>query len=249
MMRHTTVHRLLILLVIGLLAGSAVAKQALESAAGAWGRQLAQVVSDGRVSYRTLAREPGPLDAWLDQVALLDPDSLAAWPRPRQLALLLNLYNGTTLRLVRDNLPVGSIKEIGGWFRSPWSLPVVRLAGETFSLDELEHRRIRPVYNDPRIHVALVCAARGCPPLREELYTASGLEEQLDDQARRFLQRSPTKNRLEGGTLWLSPIFKWYAEDFGADEAALKAWLEPWLPGACQARIRWTDYDWSLNAR
>ncbi len=201
------------------------------------------------MDYEALEEERESLQAVLRSAAAVSREAFEAWPREEELAFLINVYNAATLELILDHDRPATIRDIGGWFRSPWSLEVVGLFGEQISLDRLEHDMIRVWYTEPRIHFALVCAARGCPPLRSGAYRGETLEADLQEQARVFLQHSPRRNRLENGVLYLSPIFKWYGEDFAKDRAGLKAWLEDWLPGAGGATIRWTDYDWSLNGR
>jgi hypothetical protein len=171
------------------------------------------------------------------------------------MAFLINAYNAYTLQLIIDHHPVKSIKDIGSFFKGPWDQPVVRLFGRTLTLNNLEHDIIRVDYQEPRIHFALVCAARGCPPLRNEAYLADRLEEQLDDQVRRFLA-TPDKNRVDASrrTVYLSPIFKWYGADFEKQHGSVLAALQPYWPKASASvlaqggfKIRYTDYDWSLN--
>lgn len=117
----------------------------------------------------------------------------------------------------------------------------------------MEHKVLRVDYAEPRIHFALVCAAKGCPPLREA-FVGTRHEEQLVDQAKQFLSES-TKNRVDAAnrTVYLSPIFKWYAGDFEKKSGSLLAALKPYWPEE-EARIdtdgfqiSYTDYDWSLN--
>jgi hypothetical protein len=113
-------------------------------------------------------------------------------------------------------------------------------------------------YREPRIHFALVCAAIGCPPLRSEPYVGARLGEQLDDQLRRFLAE-PEKNRYDAtkNTLHLSPIFKWYAADFTEPAGSLVLYVKPFLPEAqhtaltdpARVKVRFTDYNWALNAQ
>ena len=186
--------------------------------------------------------------------SVAEPD-FKRWTEPQQLAFLINAYNAYTLQLIIDHHPVKSIKDIGGLLKGPWDQPVVRLFGRTLTLNHLEHEIIRKDYPDPRIHFALVCAARGCPPLRDEVYVADRLEEQLDDQARQFLA-TPAKNRVDAGTrtVYLSPIFKWYGADFEKKHGSVLAALQPYWPKASASalaqggfKIRYTDYDWSLN--
>lgn len=209
-------------------------------------------VKGGLVDYAGLKADRKPLDLYLSRLAKIAEPEFNGWSRDEQLAFLINLYNATTLRLIVDRYPVKSIKDIGGLLKGPWSQPVVRLFGGERTLNDLEHKLIRPRYKEPRVHFALVCAARGCPPLREEAYVAARLAEQLDDQGRRFLG-TPAKNRVEDSTLRLSPIFKWYAGDFAAEKGGVVGVAKRYLPADAasrvpdDARVAYTDYDWSLN--
>ena len=176
---------------------------------------LEKYVSDGAVDYKGLKADVDGLKSYLDGLAAVPEATFNDWSRPDQLAFLLNVYNAATLQLVIEHYPVTSIKDIGSSFKSPWRLPWVRLFGRTITLDTLEHRIIRPRFHDPAVHFALVCAAKGCPPLRSEPFVGSRLKEQFTDQARSFLAQSG-KNRVDPPrhTVYLSPIFKWYREDF-----------------------------------
>jgi hypothetical protein len=220
-------------------------------------RILQTYVKGGLVDYPALITCRQPLDQYLVEVASVAEPDFKRWTEPQRLAVLLNAYNAYTLQLIIDHYPVKSIKDIGSFFKGPWEQPVVRLFGRTLTLNNLEHDIIRKDYPDPRIHFALVCAARGCPPLREEAYVADRLNEQLDDQARQFLA-TPAKNRVDADakTVYLSPIFKWYGEDFEKKHGSVLAALRPYWPKAEATalaqggfRIRYTDYDWSLNQR
>ncbi|MCI0351582.1 MAG: DUF547 domain-containing protein, partial [Acidobacteriales bacterium] len=172
-------------------------------------------VKDGWVDYTALKAAKTNLTAYLDELAAVKESEFQKWSEPQQLAFLYNLYNAATLQLVCDHYPVAGIKMIGGLLKGPWSLEVVRVWGKTITLDDLEHGIIRKRYQEPRSHFALVCAARSCPPLRTEPYVAERLSAQLDDQGRTFL-RQREKNRVDAAnrTLYLSPIFKWFEEDF-----------------------------------
>jgi hypothetical protein len=218
---------------------------------------LETFVQDGLVDYAGLKAAPAELLAYLDAAADVKESQFEKWTRPQQLAFLINVYNAATLKLVADHYPVKSIKKIGGLFTSPWSLPVVRLWGQTNSLDWLEHEIIRARYSEARIHFALVCAARGCPPLRREPLLGPRIEEQLNDQGRIFLAQT-AKNHFDAasGTLHLSPIFKWFHDDFAAEAGSVQAFVRRyWNPAEAaklsqpKLRVRYTDYDWSLNAR
>jgi len=224
-------------------------------------RVLKQHVADGWVSYAALKAAPQPLDAYLDTLAAVPEAEFKTWPEKTRLAFLINLYNAATLKLVVDRYPVASIKKIGGLFNfgglgdGPWAQKVVRLFGQVTTLDHVEHEIIRKEYDEARVHFALVCAANGCPPLRAEAWTGEKLEAQLEEQGQIFLGQV-AKNRVEPktSTLHLSPIFKWFAGDFEAAAGSVEKFVTPFFPetarGALAAggfKIRYTDYDWSLN--
>lgn len=223
----------------------------------AFTRVLSSAVTNGVVDYTGLHRNPKVLDGYLEELAGVTEVEFDGWKPAEQQAFLINLYNAATLRLILDHHPVRSIRRVGGWFGNPWKIETVRLWGRKVSLDHVEHGLLRVRFQEPRVHFALVCAAKGCPPLREEAFTASRLEAQLDDQARRFLAQTE-KNRFDEAavTVWLSPIFQWYESDFALGGRSVVGFLEPWLTEA-QRRwvrrpevvVRYTGYDWSLNGR
>jgi hypothetical protein len=207
------------------------------------------------VDYAGLTKSPEILNRYLLAIASVPPEEFANWKREDRLALLLNLYNAQTLRLIVDHYPLKSIRSIGLLPGAAWRKVIVRFGGQVMSLDHLEHEIIRKGYNEPRIHFALVCAAVSCPPLRAEPYVGDQLDRQLNDQARQFMAQSE-KNRFEAGTgtLWLSAIFDWYGDDF-AETGSLVDYVQPFLPDEARAalkeaddvKVRFTDYDWALN--
>src|SRR5574341_700013 len=176
----------------------------------------AHVDGEGLVDYAGLASERAALDAYLASLASVPFSELS---RDEKLALLLNAYNAFTLRLILEHRPLASIKDIPSGRR--WDDRRWRLAGETLSLNQIEHERIRPRFQEPRVHFALVCAARGCPPLRAEAYVGARLEAQLADQARRvhsdtrWLRFDPASL-----TLHLTRLYDWYGSDFLQTSAA-----------------------------
>lgn len=221
---------------------------------------LQQHVRNGLVDYDAFANAPS-FTTYLRTLATTDPARL---PRPEQLAFWINAYNAYTIAQINAHGERQSIKNINkafGFLKTggPWREKMATIGNTTYTLDEIEHERIRPVFNEPRVHFALVCAAIGCPPLRNEAYTAARLDEQLDDQARQFLLRSPAKNRVDvaGKRVYLSRIFDWYGSDFAPDRAGLLQWLSRYWPAGAErntlndrnARVVFTEYDWSLNAR
>jgi len=220
---------------------------------------LRRHVAEGLVDYDAFARSRD-FRAYLEGLASARPEGL---PEPERLAFWINAYNAWTIELINAHEERESIRNINKTLgllplKGPWSEKMVRAAGRTLSLDHVEHEIIRKQFDEPRIHFALVCAALGCPPLRSEAYTGERLEEQLQEQARRFLRDSPLKNRVdvERETVWASPILTWYEGDFGGDHASLGRFLARYWPEgperelllAGEFRLRKTAYDWTLNS-
>ena len=204
-------------------------------------------VTNGMVDYKALKAAQKALDRYLAALAAVSEPRFKSWTEPQKIAFLANLYNAATLRLILDHYPLKSIKDIGTILKGPWDQPVVRLCGKTIALNNLEHDILRKDYNEPRLHMALVCAAKGCPPLRNEAYAAGRLNEQLDDQARTYLS-SPAGLRVERakGEAHVSSIFKWYGKDFQSVPAFVAKYSGQSMDGL---KIRYLDYDWSLNER
>ena len=211
------------------------------------------------VDYGGIKAQSGELDAYTASLSAVSRRAFDAWTKPQQLAFLINAYNAFTVQLVLSEYPdMKSIKELGGWFSSPWKLKFFDLLGERRHLDGVEHRLIRGSgrYDEPRIHVAVVCASIGCPALRDEAYRPDVLEAQLADSMRRFLS-DRSRNRYETGRLWVSKIFDWYGGDFPslttlyADHAEQLADGESARTAIREGRyvLGFLEYDWRLNER
>jgi len=219
-----------------------------------WTNILKAHSKHGSVDYKTLNQNSDPLDDYLSSVAKITSHDFERWKNEDQLACLINLYNAATIRLILDEYPVKSIKDIGFLPHAAWRRKFVSLWGDQVSLNYIEHDLIRPrAKSHPEIHFALVCAAKGCPPLRTEAYTGDQLIKQLHDQGRTFLSNT-SKNRVnrETRTLHLSPIFDWYKDDFESGAGSVKKYLantfpELFPPETGLYTIRLTEYDWSLN--
>ncbi|MDX1643875.1 MAG: DUF547 domain-containing protein, partial [Thermoanaerobaculia bacterium] len=177
----------------------------------AFDRLLAtHVDTAGLVDYAALAEDSSALDRYVASLAEAPFDDMG---RDERLALLINAYNAFTLRLILDYYPVDSIRSIPAserWEAERWELPT-----GTFSLNQIEHELIRPNFREPRIHFALVCAAIGCPILRQEAYTGAALEEQLEEQTR-FTHSRERWVRYERGAevIHLTRLYDWYGGDF-----------------------------------
>jgi hypothetical protein len=175
--------------------------------------------------------------------------------RNEQFAFYINAYNAWTIKLILSGYPgVKSIKELGSIFKSPWKEKLARIDGDVVTLDHIEHGILRPMFKDPRVHFAINCASKGCPPLRAEPYRGDVLDQQLDEMAKAFIN-DPSRNRLEGKTLYVSSIFKWFKEDFRNDivgffqeyaQGNLKKELDS---SAEEIKVKYLAYDWSLNGQ
>ncbi|MBH0012649.1 DUF547 domain-containing protein [Pseudoalteromonas sp. NZS100_1] len=223
------------------------------------------------VDYAAIKREHAQLKTYLDSLTAVTQSEFDAWEKPKQLAFLINAYNAWTVELIVSNLAskehpdLKSIKDLGSFFSSPWSKEFVPLLGKTRSLDDIEHGLIRGSgkYNDPRIHFAVNCASIGCPALREEAYTATDLESQLQEQTVRFLS-DMTRNMAQENTLSVSSIFKWYGDDFEKGFRGTNTLQQFFLqysdalkliPAQQKAlknddmKVEFLDYNWDLNVR
>lgn len=177
--------------------------------------------------------------------------------REEQRAFWINLYNAYTIKLVLDRYPLKSILDIeispGFFAKGPWGAKQIKVEDETLSLDEIEHRILRPIWKDPRTHYAVNCASLGCPNLQPQAYTAGNSEALLDVGARAYVNH-PRGVRVEDGRLYVSSIYAWFADDFGGKDSAviehLRRYAEPTLAAQLAAieKISGDDYDWAINA-
>ncbi|WP_193172942.1 DUF547 domain-containing protein [Nisaea nitritireducens] len=224
-----------------------------------WDRFLGQYVrpgSDGvnRVAYdEVTTADRKALDGYIDALAAVPVRSLS---QAEQLPLWVNLYNALTVRVVLEHYPVASIRDIDispGFFADgPWGKKLVTVEGEAVSLDDIEHRILRPIWSDPRIHYAVNCASLGCPNLHTRAMTAENAEAFLEEAAIAFINH-PRGARIEDGKLYVSSIYDWFDVDFGGNDAGviahLKAYAQGELAGALTgvSRIADDSYDWRLN--
>lgn len=193
------------------------------------------------------------LQQYLQTLQQLDPRQLT---RAEQKAYWINLYNVLTVHAVLAAYPVSSILKVdGGIFnRGPWNKKYLQIAGQSLSLNDIEHRILRPIFNDSRIHFAVNCASLGCPNLLPQAFTAANTEQLLQQAALAYLQHPRGLQMLANGDLRLSKIFDWYQLDFADTEAGLVQALLPYLPAKQQQRLQnfggqiYYAYDWSLNA-
>jgi len=190
-----------------------------------------------------------------DYISRLEQINTKTLSQDQQLAYWFNLYNAKTVDLVLEAYPVDSILDIKDGFlpTGPWNRKVVRVNSQDLSLNDIEHRIVRPVFEDPRIHYALNCAAAGCPNLMPRAWRAETLEADLDAAERAYVN-DPRGIRFDtNGRLTLSKIYSWFSEDFGNDEEEVLEDLfyaaSPELQDKLYGRtsVDRYEYDWSLN--
>ena len=213
---------------------------------------LEKYVIRGRVNYDGLKANEIRLDQYLAVLSATDPAQLS---HNHQFAFYINAYNAFTLKLILTRYPeINSIKEIGSFFSNPWSKKFIPLNGRTVSLDYIEHEVLRPKFKDPRVHFAINCAAKSCPPLLNRPYEGTHLEAQLDAQTRSFIN-NPKSNFVKENTLYLSKIFDWFDEDFNDNPLAfVRLYAEDRLKkdldkAGPQIKLSYLYYDWTLNRR
>ena len=188
------------------------------------------------------------VEAFIAEQAALAPSTFG---EAEALAYWANLYNAVTLDVVLDNYPLSSIREFGLFNTGPWNRKLVSVEGVEMSLNDIEHDTMRTRYPTPYIHYMVNCASIGCPNLMDRLWQADTLEADQKAAARDYIN-SDRGLRLDGKTMSMSKIYKWYSEDFGSKEE-LRAHLAAYAQGerldALQggARFQGSHYDWSLN--
>ncbi|MFQ5487201.1 MAG: DUF547 domain-containing protein [Gammaproteobacteria bacterium] len=212
-------------------------------------RHVRPVVLDGialnGVDYAALRKDPlyAKVRAGL---AHFDPAHLAG--HEERLAFYINAYNILAIKVVTDNWPLDSIKDVGGLFTPVWKQTAGVIGGRRFTLDEIEHEVLRPM-GDPRIHMAIVCASVSCPDLRTEPYRGARLQQQLDQQAADFLTNPGKGLRITESGIRVSKIFDWFKEDFAKAYGGVRPFLNRYRAGlpAKLALAADLPYNWSLN--
>ncbi len=208
---------------------------------------LTKYVSNGGVEWKELKQDPSDLNAFLRECAGVTFEEYSPWMRAEKLSFLINLYNAATLKLVIDNYPISSIRNVGGFFGNPWNTEIVEIFGHLKGLGHILHEVIRPSFKEPRVHFALTLAAIDGPWLRSEPFTPEKLEAQLEEQERMYMRVRPELNRLENGVLYLSPLLDWYAEDFGKRDGILALAGRHYGEIPPGVKITYSKFSWSLR--
>ena len=222
------------------------------------------VDDQGMVDYEGLQQNRAALDQFNASIGEVSPATYSAWSDDEKLAFLLNAYNSFTLQSIIDQNPLkSSIRDIPG----VWRIRRFDIAGESKTLDNIEHQTIRVDFSEPRIHAAVNCSAISCPVLRLEPYTADKLEQQLEEQTSRWLL-SPEGIQIDrdAGEVRISALFDWFGEDWlaaysvdsgfegSAKQRAALNFISKYINDEDAAyleagdyRVRYIDYNWALN--
>lgn len=208
-----------------------------------WTQLLAKYVDpQGQVNYQGLKTDQANLDAYLQLLASNPVQE--EWSRAEKLAYWINTYNAYTIKLILNHYPVKSIMDIEGG--KAWDKVWIKLGNKSYSLNQIENEIIRPQFNEPRIHFAVNCAAKSCPPLLNEAWMPATLESQLEQRTKAFINNS-AYNTIKPASVQVSKLFEWYQQDFGNTITYLNKFSTTTIKS--NASVTYREYDWALNGR
>lgn len=217
-----------------------------------WNSLLKKNVSTtGKVNYKGFITDSVKFNTYLKLISSHKPDE-KTWSVNEQKTFWINAYNAFTVKLIMDNYPVKSINNVLSKAKiaakSPWDFKFIKIGNESFSLNTIEHEKLRKTFGDARFHFVLVCAAKSCPILLNEAYTADKLEMQLETQTKLFLN-DKVKNIVSPNTIKISKLFEWYASDFKSEKTTLIDFINKYSKTKInpKASISYLEYSWDLN--
>ncbi|MFL0353890.1 DUF547 domain-containing protein [Xanthomarina sp. GH4-25] len=198
------------------------------------------VNSNGEVNYKAITSDKQLLQTVLDEFSKNKPDY--TWTKNETLAYWINAYNAFTIKLIINNYPLKSIKDI----KKPWDQEFISIGKYPMSLNEIEHEILRKM-NEPRIHFAIVCASFSCPKLQNKAFTAKNLDSQLTTATKEFLA-DKNRNNISENNIEISKIFDWFSKDF-TENGTLFEFLNQYsdIQISPNAKKRFKDYNWALN--
>jgi Protein of unknown function, DUF547 len=210
------------------------------------------VSAEGNVNYKGFIKDTLALNQYLNLLSKTPPDE-KTWSQSEQIAYWINAYNASTIKLITKYYPIKSIKDIGSsiqipFVNTPWDIRFIQIGKEKLDLNKIEHDKLRKHFNEPRVHMALVCASKSCPILLNEAYDSKRLEDQLNRQTKAFLA-DPFRNKISTDKPQLSKIFDWYAMDFNNNGGSVRDFVNRYsrVKIKPEAKISHLDYDWRLN--
>lgn len=197
---------------------------------------------EGNVDYKNFKNDIGALNTYLNNLSIHAPSD--NWSKSEKLAYYINIYNAATVKLILDNYPIKSIKDI----KSPWLKKRVMIGDREWSLGGIEYKILRKM-DEPRMHFAINCASYSCPKLLNEAYTSAKMESQLQKATMEFLNDSK-RNRIEKNKVQLSKIFKWYNKDF-TQNGSLISYINMHSGKniSNKIKIEYLEYNWTLNEK
>lgn len=209
----------------------------------------AHVNEAGFPTYKGFIQDSLKFNAYLSQLASNHPKE--TWTSNERKAFWINAYNAFTIKLIVDNYPVETIKDLGGGIyrvNTPWDIKFIQIEDKLYHLNDLEHNILRKEWSDPRIHAAVNCASISCPKLMKGAYLADKLDQQLDRQMKDFIHDT-TKNTISADEVKLSKLFKWFSGDFKVAHSSVIDYINSYSNVKIKesANIEYFDYDWGLN--
>lgn len=207
------------------------------------------VNDNGFPNYKGFIQDSLKFNRYLDQLTSNHPKE--SWSSNERKAFWINAYNAFTIKLIVDNYPVETIKDLGGGIyrvNTPWDIKFIQIEDKTYHLNDLEHNILRKEWSDPRIHAAVNCASISCPRLMKGAYLAEQLDEQLDRQMKAFIHDT-TKNKIGEKEVKLSKLFKWFSGDFKVEHLSVIDYINSYSDVKIKksAKVEYFDYDWGLN--
>jgi hypothetical protein len=244
---------ILLLSIQGCTAASSPTSTAAPISHDIWDSLLKKHVdSKGFVNYAGFKKDQVQLRKYLTMVEKSAPAK--SWSKEEELAYWINAYNAFTIQLILDNADkkITSIKDIGSkikipFVNTPWDIKFINIGDEKMDLNNIEHGIIRKKFKEPRIHFALVCAAKSCPPLRNEAFTAKNLDRQLQDQGVRFINDA-SKNKITVNSIKITKLLDWYGRDFNKSQIDIVNDYSKTKVNK-DAAISYMDYNWALNGK
>lgn len=206
-----------------------------------WNNLLKKHVSEqGNVNYKAFKKDAEELIKYIDYLSTKIPSD--NWSNQEKLAYYINVYNANTIKLIIENYPIKSIKDI----KNPWSIKFIKIGNESLSLSYIENNILRKM-NEPRIHFAINCASKSCPKLLNIAYTTENVESLLEQVGTAFINDSE-KNKISKEKVQLSKIFDWYKKDFIKNRNLIDYINQYSLKEInSNAKITYLEYDWNLN--
>ena len=201
----------------------------------------------GRVDYQSLKNNETLLDNYLAYIQNNEPTK--NWSSNKKKAFWINTYNAYTIKIILNNYPLKSIRDIKIDGKTAWKIPFVKVGQKRYTLDQIEHKILRKKFNDPRIHVGINCASVSCPRLWNFAFTEDNIASSLDNLMKVFINDT-TRNKISKNNVAISEIFNWFSKDFIKNGTIIN-YLNTYaaIKISEKASIKYLTYDWSLNKK